>query len=106
MRTLLATPCVHFYDDHLAVDLVHAKGSGQKADVELCSIAGKVLDTEKHSDTQPTSIFTGARFVWTMSSPWGVWLLQPSPADLHKCQTSWLTCTARGSVPQPRQLRC
>ena len=78
MRTLLATPCVHFYDDHLAVDLMHAKGSGQKADVELCSIAGKVLDTEKHSDTQPTSIFTGARFVWTMSSPWGVWLLQPS----------------------------
>ena len=58
-RTLLATPCVHFYDDHLTVDLVHARGSGQKAYVDLCSITGKMLDRDKHTDMKPTFIFTG-----------------------------------------------
>ena len=38
MRTLLFSPCTHFYDDHLSIDLACAGGSGQLAYSDLCAV--------------------------------------------------------------------
>ena len=105
MRTLLATPCVHFYDDHLTVDLVHAQGSGQKAYVDLCSITGKVLDKEKHADMHPTFIFTGCEVRLDDVFSQGRMVIAAKPGRLaqvsnlmHNLQTSGICTPAQAAT--------
>ena len=57
MRTMLFSPCTHFYDDHLTVDMGFAAGSGQRSYLDLCSLTGKVLDADKHEGMAASVIF-------------------------------------------------
>ena len=61
MRTLLFSPCAHFYDGRLSLDLPCEGGgrSGQLAHADLCRLAGMKTRHGKHSNMSPVVVFTG-----------------------------------------------
>ena len=64
MRTMLYTPCTHFYDDRLTVGMGFAAGSGQRSYSDLCSLTGKVLGADKHEQMAASVILLGACSFW------------------------------------------
>ena len=72
-----------FYDDHLTVDLSFNKGSGQRAYLDLCSLTGKVLDSEKHEKMGPSVIFTGCELDLSRVFSSGSMTLAPKPGRLE-----------------------
>ena len=84
MRTLLFTPCSHFYDDRLTIDLDSSRGSGQRAYRDLCSLTGKVLDQEKHARMAPCVVYTGCELRLDEVVSDSCLTLAPKPGRLEK----------------------
>ena len=99
MRALLFSPCTHFYDDHLTLDLSVAGGSGQHSYAELCRLTGKKLDTEKHSGMAPVVIFTGCSLDLNRVFSSGVMTIGPKPGRLEK-----ITVLIRQSIVRSKPL--
>ena len=89
MRTILFTPCTHFYDDHLTVDPSFARGSGQSTHLDLCSLTGKCLHPDTHAAMSAHVVFAGCLLELSTAFPRVVLPWLQSPAASRRSFLSW-----------------